>query len=236
MEASAVPTPTPAPDLWSTPTVDGIEQCLRGSIVLALGSAAWCALTDRLPHRRLRRGGFTLLELIVVLVILGLLSAIAIPTFAAAIDRAELQGAEATILAHTRAAEAESLGSQTSMLVDDTGPGWPFGPLDNSQVERPLIYWDWLNAGAPVVRAVTPMGREQLVTGFLPDDTSGPWPSMVARTTPLPGPAAAIPGTCVEFWVTHATGGAGAGASRVVEHAPPRRCEMAAPNALPPLP
>lgn len=224
-----MPSPTPAhgDHVPRTPPI-------RSLLLLLVPARALDFAAELVGRRRSSRRGFSLLELIVVLVVLGLLAALAVPTFNRVIERSAVSAAEETILSHIRAAEALSQLDGRSVLVDDDGPGWPLSRLDVAQQEQPLVFWDWLRSTGPVHRYRNGV-REQLVTGFLATDQDGDWPAQVARTIPLPpGPTDAVPGTCVEFWVTAPP--AGAGPSRLVEHSPARPCELAATNSLPPLP
>lgn len=85
-----------------------------------------CSLKGRIQH------GFTLVELLVAIVIIGILAAVGIPSFQRQIDNARLIGASDNILADVRFAQSESLKTNSTVRVTFDTAGWSYSIANTS--------------------------------------------------------------------------------------------------------
>ena len=85
-------------------------------------------MTDILIKKYLNRNqeGFTLIELIMVTIILGILAAVAIPRYASTVDRAEAAAEDAVISSIEAGLETYAI----EQLMDNGRRSWPTNPFD----------------------------------------------------------------------------------------------------------
>jgi len=79
--------------------------------------------------------GFTLIELIMVTIILGILAAVAIPRYSASVQRAEAAAENAVINSIKAGLETYA----TEKLMDNGRRSWPTNPFDALET-KPLLY------------------------------------------------------------------------------------------------
>ena len=87
------------------------------------------------------QNGFTLIELIMVMIILGVLSAVAIPRYLETIQKAE-EAAEDAVISNISVA-LENYG--VHKLIDSGRAIWPDNPFDALK-DKPQTYTTWTNA------------------------------------------------------------------------------------------
>merc|ERR1712100_904686 len=115
--------------MGSAPTVHINNQQLL--TMTSLNSKLQLALLNRKKGRNLLEKGFTLVELMIVIVIVGILSAVALPSFLSQAGKAKITEAETLASGYVKEYSTESLISaaaatarQTDCIADTDD--WPF--------------------------------------------------------------------------------------------------------------
>ena len=84
----------------------------------SLNSKLQLALLNRKKSRNVLQKGFTLVELLIVVVILGVLSAVALPAFLNQTGKAKINAARASVVAAAKSCEV-------ALISDQAGDDWP---------------------------------------------------------------------------------------------------------------
>ena len=94
------------------------------------------------------RNGFTLIELVIIMVILGVLAAVAIPRLGNSIDSSEVSAEEAVIGSLRSAVEVYAM-DQVVANSTKSYPANPFDALDNKSKDE-LLNTDWSYSGGTI--------------------------------------------------------------------------------------
>ena len=94
------------------------------------------------------RNGFTLIELVIIMVILGVLAAVAIPRIGNTIDSSEVSAEEAVIGSLRSALEVHAM-DQVVMNSNKSYPPNPFDALD-SKSRNELLNGNWSFSGSMI--------------------------------------------------------------------------------------
>jgi type IV pilus assembly protein PilA len=108
-------------------------------------------------------GGFTLVELLVVVVILGVLSAVGIPAYFSQVARARVNSANNAALAAAKACAAAGISGDTALFVAGTGFGTP-APTCNAPGTASTFTTSITGLGTQATATVTAAGAVNLTT------------------------------------------------------------------------
>ena len=95
------------------------------------------------------RNGFTLIELVIIMVILGVLAAVAIPRIGNTIDSSEVSAEEAVIGSLRSALEVHAM-DQVVMNSNKSYPQNPFDALDSKSRNELLLNGNWSFNGSMI--------------------------------------------------------------------------------------
>jgi prepilin-type N-terminal cleavage/methylation domain-containing protein len=88
----------------------------------AEGRSMWCEDASLVLSGRARRGGYTLLELVIVMVILSIVAGIAVPAMQSAAQSSRLETGRQTFIGDLRLARTEAIRRNRSVYVAMTSP------------------------------------------------------------------------------------------------------------------
>ena len=128
-------------------------------------------------HRKTRfPGGFTLLELLVVLIIAGLLAALVPPLYAKAVPGARLKTTARDFAIALREARSSAIsrGSHVDLRLLTEPPSYTFGNASDNRLPHDVIVtaYDYHTAAHASLADINTLGDDAVVIRFFPDGSS----------------------------------------------------------------
>ena len=134
----------------------------------------------------LRKSGFTLIEMMVVIAIISIVASVAVPSFSSLFDKYRLRGAADALFGDLQAARMEAIRSNSTVYVNFvTGANWCYGMKAGSSCDCTKPYSDENYCSQKLVTAQSNSGG-----GRYPPTPSRPIPPSTRSRDSPPRPAA----------------------------------------------
>ena len=135
-------------------------------------------MKDLLRHRQ---SGFTLIEMMVVIVIISIIASVAIPSFSSFFDRYRLRGAADALFGDLQAARMEAIRNNSTVYVNfATGANWCYGMKLGSSCDCTKPASDADYCSLKLVNAQTNTGVTMASNAFTADPTIDPLQGLVS--------------------------------------------------------